>query len=114
MAMETVRINRRIRFVVKWSPLLLAAASVLLFLALRQDPVARSYLIACVCIGLLCGGLIILAFRKDATPLLFILSMLIYTSGEIFLRDQFFPGVAFLPARRTSSQYILTVLGSTL
>ena len=112
--MNTVKINRRIRFIVKWSPLLLAAALVWLFLTLRQDPVPLPYLIACVGIGLLCGGLIILEFWKDASPLLLVLSLSIYISGEIFLRDLFFPGVGLLPGRRASSQYILTVLVSML
>ena len=112
--MNTVRINRRIRFIVKWSPLLLAAAVVWLFLTLRQDPVPLPYLIACVGIGLLCGGLIILDFWKDPSPLVLVLSMSIFFAGEIVLRDMFFPGVGMLPGRRASSQYILTVLISVL
>lgn len=112
--MENVRINRRIRFIVKWSPLLLTAALVWLFLTLRKDPVPLPYLIACVGIGLLCGGLIILEFWKDQSPLLLFLTLSIFSAGEIILRDLFFPGVGLLPGRRASSQYILTVLISIL
>ena len=112
--MHTVTINQRIRFIVKWSPLLLAAALVWLFLTLRRDPVPLSYLIVCVGIGLLCGGLIILDFWKDPSPLLLLLVLSIFSAGDIILRDLFFPGVGILPGRRTSSQYILTVLVSML
>ena len=112
--MNTVRVNRRIRFFVKWSPLLLAAALLWLFLTLRHDPVPLPYLIACVGIGLLCGGLIILDFWKDPSPLLSFLWLSIFISGEMILRDLFFAGVGLLPGRRASSQYILTVLVSIL
>ena len=112
--LNTVRINRRIRFIVKWSPLLLAAASVWLFVSLRQGPLSIPYLITCAAIGLLCGGLIILDFWKDPSPLMYFLSLVIFFAGEMITQNVFFPGVGSLSVKNMSPQYFSTVLVSAL
>lgn len=109
-----MRIFRRIRYMVTWSPLLLAAAAVCLLLSLRQNPAPVAYLIACVGIGLLFGGLIILDYLKTASSSLSLLYMMIFAGGHFLTRSYFFPGVAGLPVRETFTEYLLIVLVTVL
>jgi hypothetical protein len=107
-------INRQTRFIVKWSPLLLAAAAVWLFLTLRRGPVSIPYLMVSAGIGLLCGGLIVWDFWKHPSPLLVFLWVGILQGGNLILRDVFFFDLSRDASRNTSSQYLSVVLVSVL
>jgi hypothetical protein len=108
------RVNRRIRFINKWSPRFLSLALLWLFLSLRHTPVSIPYLITCAVIGILCGGLIIVDYSKKLSPPLFMLWMTIFVAGKIVLPDLFFSDVEGDLGRKLSSQYVATVLVSIL
>ena len=115
LSMDTERVNRRIRFIIKWSPLLLALAFVWLFFSLRRGPVSIPYVMACLGIGLLCGALIILDYSRKYTPLLATLWMIVFISAPIFLDGLFFPNLERRSlSDKMSYQYISTVLVSIL
>jgi hypothetical protein len=91
--METERINRRVGFIVQWSPLFLTLASVWVFLSWRNRSLNIPYILACVAVGLFCGALIILERRKNSSPLLYVLWIMVFFSAPLFLNEVFFPGL---------------------
>src|SRR6266404_2730770 len=103
--METEGINSRLRFTVRWSPLLLAPAVVWLYLCWRHQPVSVAYVVACVGVGLLCGGLFIMDYWKSQYPLLTILALMIYFSAPMLL-GLFFPRLDAIMAGKISYQYM--------
>ena len=111
--METERINGRLRFSVQWSPLLLAGAVVWLYFGWRHQAVSVAYIVVCVGVGLLCGGLFIIAYwKKNQTPLLFLAWLVLYSAP--MLLGLFFPKLDVLLGGKLSNKYMSTVAVSIL
>ena len=114
LLMETERINKRITFIVRWSPLFFALASLWAFLSWRHRGVNIPYVLACIAVGLLCGVLIIVDHSKNSSPLLYVLWFMIFISAPMFLNAFFFPGLEEDFAGKMSYQYMSVVLASIL
>ena len=112
--METKRINRRIRFIVRWSPLLFIFAAVWAFLSWRDHFVSVPYFLACVAIGLFCGVLIIADYRNNWSPLVNVLSYLIFISAPAILNGFVFTNLEPKGPMGQSYQYTPVVLASVL
>jgi hypothetical protein len=110
--MKTERINDRIRFSVRWSPLLLAAAVVWLYFGWRHQAVSVAYIVACVGVGLLCGSLLIVSSWKNQPPLS-LLAFVIFYSAPMLL-GLFFPKLDVLMGGKISYKYMSTVVVSIL
>lgn len=79
--------NSRLRFIVRWAPLLFAITSLWAILSWRHQFASVSYLLACILVGIVCGALIIADFRPDSSPLLYPLWFLIFLSAPIILGE---------------------------
>jgi surface polysaccharide O-acyltransferase-like enzyme len=111
--METEKINRRPRFIVRWSPLFFVLATVWAFFSWRHHPVSIPYVLACVAIGLFCGALIIADNLKHSTPLLYVLWIVVFISAPMFLNALFFPNLD-RNLGKMSYQYMSVVVASIL
>jgi len=77
--------NKRTQFIVRWSPLLFAAATIWAILAWRHQPASFGYFSACVTVGLVCGVLVVADFWKDFSPLISMLWYMVFVSAPMFI-----------------------------
>ena len=94
--------------------MLLAFALVWLFLSLRQGPIHIGFIVSCLGIGVICGGLIILDFWKHPARNLIVLPLMIFLTGPMFLNARFFPGFGMDLNGKQYEQYLAIVVISSL
>ena len=108
--MQNKSLNRRERFVLTWSPLLLALSLLGLILSLWYGPVFTRYLIACAVPGLLYGGFVIFDYRKKLA-MLPALGTVIFIFGEKVARSAFIDDISDRDFKwRLAFQYFSIVL----
>jgi len=108
--MESHKLNRRERFILRWSPLLLTSSVVWLFLSLLRGPISFLYILISGGIGLLYAGLLILDYWKKPSPGWTLLSPAILFGGIFLTNAIFFPNERALKWNAFSSQYFAIVL----
>jgi len=111
--MKPQLINKRIRFVVRWSPLIFILTVVWAFLEWRHQAGFFSHLVVYVGIGVICGVLVVLGYRRNSPGSVLLLCYMIFISAQTILNGLVFsiPDWQVLPVR-PSSQYASAVLAS--
>lgn len=103
-------INKRTRFMIRWSPLLFAGATIWAILSWRHNPASFGYFLACFAVGLVCGALNIVDLWKDVSPLVYVFWIMVFFSAPMFIGAIIYSDVD----AKMNYQYMSVVVASIL
>jgi hypothetical protein len=111
--MKPQLINKPMRFVVRWSPLIFILNVVWAVLEWRHQSGFFSHLVAYVALGVICGVLIVLGYRYNSLGSVLVLCYMVFISAQTILNGLVFsiPELQVFPMR-PSSQYASALLAS--